>query len=239
MSVFRKPSKSSGLPADMASRMERFGRFEFDPANSGIDASYVWSELQAPFVEFAGSDPEGFADELAEAVGPAGGFALFGAARTIWSLVGSDFRSPSYDGVRMAALEYFRSNGVPSSRLSSDDLRFWREQRDEPWLVGRPRPAPDRAGITPLAPGEVRPVARLTAADDSNVVLVKVGPDGGYRAVVEARNSDTDPSRGHFDWLGAATLHDLYTQIGEAFQVPVHWAAAELEPFIPLPPSRL
>ncbi|MCM2422180.1 hypothetical protein [Streptomyces sp. RKAG293] len=239
MSFFRRPSSSTDFPPDVASRMEQFGRFEFDPTGSGIDASYVWNELQAPFLAFAQSDPDRFAEELAEAVLPAGGFALFGASRTIWSLAGSDCRSPSYDGVRMAALEFFRSNGITTSRISPDDYRFWREHRDEPWLVGRPRPAPDEAVITPLALGEVRPLARITAEAESNIIYVQSGPDGGYQAVVEARHSDTDPTRGHFDWLRAATLHSLYAQIGEAFQVPVHWVADELEPYIPLPPADL
>ncbi|WP_405933366.1 hypothetical protein [Streptomyces sp. NBC_00827] len=218
--------------------MEEFGRFEFDPTGSTIDASCVWSELQAPLLDFARYDPEEFAAELADSVSPVGGFALFGAARTIWNLVGSDFRSPAYDSVRTAALEFLRSNGVPAGRISAHDMNFWREQRNEPWLVGRPRPT-DANRITPLAPDETRPVARITAEADANVVYVETSPDGGYRAVVEAPYSETDPTRVHRGWLGAGTLHELYTRIGEAFQVPVHWMADELEPFIPLPPSRL
>jgi hypothetical protein len=219
--------------------MERFGRFEFDPVGADIDASAVWSELQAPFLPFAQSDPEGFALALAHAVLPVGGFALFGAARTVWNLVGSDFGSQAYDAVRMAALEFFRANGVPSNRLSADDYRFWREHRCEPWLVGRPRPTPEEARIPALAPGELRRVAQLTEAPDSNVVHVCAAHDGRFKAVVDAPTSDTDPTRGWFDWASADTLHDLYTQIGEAFQTPVHWVADELRPFVPLPPSRL
>lgn len=238
MALFPRTPRAPRLPDDVVSLMERFGRFEFDPVGTDIDASDVWGELQAPFLPFAQSDPEGFARALADAVLPAGGFALFGAARTVWNLVGSDFASQAYDTVRMAALEFFRANGVPSNRLSADDWRFWQENRSEPWLVGRPAPAPEEVRIPALVPGELRRIARLTDAPDSNVVYVCATPDGRFKAVVEAPAGDTDPSRGRFDWASADTLHGLYTRIGEVFQTPVHWAAEELRPFIPLPPSR-
>ncbi|MFE7853861.1 hypothetical protein [Streptomyces sp. NPDC057403] len=218
--------------------MENFGRFEFDPSGSTIDSSTVWSELQAPFLEFARSDPKEFSAALADAVSESGGFAWFGAARTIWNLVGSDFRCAAYDRVRLAALEFLRSNGVPASRVSAHDMNFWREQHDEPWLTGPPAP-PLPTPVTPLAPGESRLVARLTPARDANTVYVQAAPGGGYRAVLEMSNSSEDSTRLRRDWLGAGTLRDLYTRIGGAFQVPVHWVADELEPFIPLPPSRL
>ncbi|MFF0204854.1 hypothetical protein [Streptomyces sp. NPDC005017] len=238
MALFPRTPRATRLPADVVARMERFGRFEFDPVGTDIDASDVWAELQAPFLPFAQSDPEGFARALADAVLPAGGFALFGAARTVWNLVGSDFGSPAYDAVRMAALEFFRANGVPSGRLSADDWRFWQENRSEPWLLGRPRPAPGEARIAPLAPDELRRIARITGAPDSNVVYAAATPDGRFVAVVDAPTSDTDPTRGRFGWVTADTLYDLYIRIGEAFQTPVHWVAEELLPFVPLPPSR-
>ncbi|CAM5571671.1 MULTISPECIES: hypothetical protein [Streptomyces] len=155
MARFPRTPRAAQLPGDVVSRMERFGRFEFDPAGTDIDASDVWGELQAPFLPFAQSDPEGFARALAKAVLPAGGFALFGAARTVWNLVGSDFSSPAHDAVRMAALEFFRANGVPSDRLPSDDLRFWQEHRSEPWPVDRPTPW--EARTAPPAPGGAAP----------------------------------------------------------------------------------
>ncbi|WP_333762374.1 hypothetical protein [Streptomyces sp. IBSBF 2390] len=238
MALFPRTPRAARLPGDVVSRMERFGRFEFDPVGTDIDASDVWGELQAPFLPFAQSDPDGFARSLSDAVLPAGGFALFGAARTMWNLVGSDFSSPAYDAVRMAALEFFRANGVPSNRLSADDWRFWQENRSEPWLVGRPRPSSDEARIAPLLPGELRRVAQITSAPDSNVVYVAAAHDGRFAAVVDARTSDTDPARGRFDWMSADTLDDLYGRIGDAFQTPVHWVADELRPFIPLPPAR-
>lgn len=238
MALYPRTPRATRLPDDVVTRMERFGRFEFDPAGTDIDASDVWGELQAPFLPFAQSDPEGFTRALAEAVLPAGGFALFGAARTVWNLVGSDFSSPAHDAVRMAALEFFRDNGVPSGRLSADDRRFWQENRSEPWLVGRPRPTPEEARIAPLAPGELRRIARITEAPDSNVVYVTAAHDGRFVAVVDAPAGDDDPARVRFDWASVDTLHGLYTRIGEALHTPVHWVADELRPFIPLPPSR-
>lgn len=238
MDMYRAERDTARLPGGVVSRMERFGRYEFDPMGAGIDARTVWSELQAPLLEFAQADPAEFAAQLVTAVLPAGGFALYGAARTIWNLLGSDFRHPSYDTVRMAALEFFRANGVPMNRLSAKDWQFWQAHRDEPWLVGRPRPTQQEAGITPLAPGELRRVAQVTAAPDSNVVYVRAADSAGYVALVEGRQSDIDPARGRFEWYGAPTLYDLYVRVGEAFQVPAHWVADELAPFIPLPPPK-
>ncbi len=239
MAIFSSRARAPRLPDDAVSRLERFGRFEFDPVGTDIDTSDVWGELQAPFLPFAQSDPEGFARALADAVLPVGGFALFGASRSVWNLVGSDFSSPAHDAVRMAALEFFRANGVPGNRLSADDRRFWQENRSEPWLVGRPRPTREEARIEPLAPGELRRAAQLTAAGDSHVVYVAAAHDGRFVAVVDARTSDTDSTRSRFDWTSADTLHDLYTRIGETFRTPVHWVADELRPFVPPPPSRL
>lgn len=239
MTLFPREPRWARLPADVVERMERFGRFEHDPVGSDIDAARVWEELQQPFLEFAQTDPVRFARALADAVLPAGGFALFGAARTVWNLVGSDHSSPAYDTVRMAALEFFQANGVPSNRLSGDDWRFWQCNRGEPWLVGRPRPTPQAARIPPLAPGELRRIARLGAAPDANVLYAGAAPGGGFVAVVDAPRSETDPTRCRFDWATADTLYDLYVQVGEAFQTPVHWVADELGPFIPLPAPRI
>jgi len=215
--------------------MERFGRFEFDPTGVDIDATAVWSELQAPLLEFAQSDAERFVTELVRAVLPVGGFAFFGAARTIWNLLGPDFRHPGYDTVRMAALQFFRANGVPNSRLSANDWQFWLRNRaqDEPWLVSRPLP-PREIRLVPLAAGELRRVAVMTAEPDSNVVYVRGSDADGYMAVVEGRENDAGSARRRFDWLGATTLYDLYLRIGQALQVPSHWVAAELAPFVPL-----
>jgi len=219
--------------------MERFGRFEFDPLNSDLDATVVWSELQAPFLDFAQAEPDRFTSALVAEVLPAGGFALYGAARTVWNLLGSDFRHPAYDTVRMAGLEFFRANGVPKNRLTANDWSFWQRHRgEEPWLVGRPRPAPETAGIAPLAPGETRPIAVITSAPDSNVLFVRAA-GGGFQVIVEAPASDTDPTRSVFEWFGAPALYDLYVRVGETLQVPAHWVSDELAPFIPLPAPTL
>lgn len=238
MSFSRRDQGAARLPRDVVPRMEQFGRFEFDPAGSELDGTVVWEVLQAPFLEFAQSEPDRFAAALAEAVLPAGGFALYGAARTVWNLLGSDFRHPAYDTVRLAALEFFRAAGVPKNRLTAGDWQFWRRHRGDTWLVGRPRPAREAVRIAPLVPGEVRRVAVLTAAPDSNVLSVRAA-GGGFQLLVEARASDTDPTRSVFEWFGAPTLYDLYARLGETLQVPPYWAGADLAPFIPLPAPTL
>lgn len=216
--------------------MDEVGRFECDPQGSGIDANRVWAELQAPLLAFAQADPRRFVTELANVVVPAGGWPAYGAHRTIANLLGGDYKHQAYDAILTVALDFLRANGVPNSRLSGYEWQFWLNTRGctEPWLRGRHAPSADKAAISPLAHDQMRRIAQLTAASDSNVIYVG-HRDGGFMAVVEARMSDEDDRRIRNDWMGAPTLHQLYQTIGEALQVPPFWADPELEPYFPLP----
>lgn len=112
------------------------------------------------------------------------------------------------------------------------------ETRDT-WLQRLPTPSLDEAPISELLPGEVRKVAQLTAEASSNTILVRWSSDGSYCALIDARQSDEDLRRVQREWKCAASLYELYIQIGLAMQVPTYWYDSELEPYFPLPAPRI
>lgn len=242
MGIFGRRAAGRKLPADIVARMALFGRYEFDPSTADLRGYDVWSDLQSPLLEYAQADPAGFAQDLAAAVLPVGGWPLYGASRTIWNLLGNDFEHPKFHEVRAASLEFFRANGVPPKQVTGGDWDFWMRTRGrhEPWLKGTAPPPARSANLTPLRGGELRRIAQVTAAHDSNIVFACLDATSGRcKAVVEARRSDEDPTRTQFDWLSQDTQYELYISVGEAFQVPTYWVAEELAPFIPLPRPRI
>jgi hypothetical protein len=121
MGIFRRRQKQHPneyvLPSDIISMMERFGRYEFNPqanADNGADIGQLMAELYP----FASADPAGFLAALAGAVLPVGGWAAYGASRTIWELLSPSVsvsvrQHPSYNAIMNAALEFLRTSGVP------------------------------------------------------------------------------------------------------------------------------
>ena len=232
----------SSLPVNIVSMMDQFGRFEFDPMGAGVvDASGVWQNLVVPLLPYAQADPAGFLRDLADAVVPAGGWAAYGGERLVKELLSGDLEDPSYDRIMTVALHFLRACGVPSLRLNGYESSFWARTtgRTEPWLYSRQMPTAEQAALTELQPGEVRCIAQLEAAPDSNAVFVCREDDGSYTALIDARYSDTDPSRGQTRWKSAASLHDLYLEVGRALQVPSHWYDAEFEPYFPYPKPKI
>lgn len=138
----------------------------------------------------------------------------------------------------LAGLQFLRSHGVPTSRLSLNDMRHWRRLQgaDTPWLVGRPVP-PDR--LMPLQPGEMRRVAQVYPGPHSNVIYVREAAPGRYVAIIDGEWSEEDSRRVQNEWYEAPSLKELYARLGDAFQTPCHWVAPDLEPYIPLPPSTI
>ncbi|MEU8001317.1 hypothetical protein AB0B66_09185 [Catellatospora sp. NPDC049111] len=228
------------LPADVVSMMSRFGRYEFGASDGSVDGGQVWTQLQAPLLPLAQHDPARLASALAERVLPVGGWAVVGAMRTIVELLASDFSHPARDALFDAGLAVLRSRGVPAIMLNGYEWRYWlaRHPGDEPWLVGRPVPTPEQAPVRELDADEVRPVVRSSADRDANLIYVERCPDGGYRSVVDARESDEDANRGRWEGVRAPTLPLLYQAIAVSFQVPTYWHDPELAPYFPLPEPR-
>jgi hypothetical protein len=218
--------------------MEEFGRFEFDPPGSGIDGSRVWNDLQSPLLPFAQSNPSGFVESLAKTTIPIGGWAVYGAARTVANLVDPEFESPAHDSLRNGSLQFLRDNGVPNNRLSAYEWQYWVSHRggEEPWLVARPLPSDTT--ITPLDEAEVRRIVQIFPDSDSNIILVRRDHDR-YVSVIDARQSEEDPSRVQNDWLVSSSLADLYRQVAESFQIPTFWADPELEVYFPFPSPKI
>lgn len=129
MSIFRRRQKQSALPDDIVPMMERFGRFEFNPQESGDDAGDIWGQWAERVYPFAEADPNGFLVALTGAVLPVGGWAVYGASRTIWecfsSKDGEVRQHPSYKAIMSAALEFLRTKGKPFTSLRPYEQNHW------------------------------------------------------------------------------------------------------------------
>src|SRR5712691_1539152 len=127
MGFFSRRQKQPALPSDIISMMERFGRYEFNPQTSAYDGEDI-GRLMAELYPFASTDPDGFLVALAEAVLPVGGWAVYGASRTIWELLSSSasaHQNPSYNAIMNAALAFLRTNGVSFMMLRGYEQNHW------------------------------------------------------------------------------------------------------------------
>lgn len=227
---------------DLVGLMARFGRYEYDPQASDEDPGQIYQSVIAPLYPAASADPAGFVELLEREVSGAGGWAAYGAGHAVWELLTSDQRAGlkdnrSYNAVMDASLEFLRQNGVPPKRLTGYEWDHWTSRAGtvSTWIPPRELPPREKACITPLRDDELRPVARLWESADSNVILVRVNPDGRYAAVVDARWSDEDARRVQRDWEFADDLYGLYAKIGASLQTPSPWHDPELALFFPLP----
>ncbi|HEX5548018.1 MAG TPA: hypothetical protein VFX24_11455, partial [Ktedonobacterales bacterium] len=119
-------SSRHALPRDIVSMMERYGRFEYDPQGSGEDAGSIWSQTQSPLRPFATEDLSGFLAALATAVLPVGGWAVFGAERTMWNLISSPNREdPSYNAIMDASLAFLRTLDRSQGHVTGYEWQHW------------------------------------------------------------------------------------------------------------------
>jgi hypothetical protein len=120
------------LPPDLISRLEPFGRFEFDPQGSGIDA-VGHPNAEYPLMQLAKQDPDGFMAALAAATVPIGGWTAYGAMRIIWhfGLADTDVPQADADAISVAALDFLHDSGCPWERLSQPERECWQR------IVGR------------------------------------------------------------------------------------------------------
>ena len=221
------------LPADTLSQLEQLGRSSFDPQAYESPWQFV-----AAMYPLSRDDRDGFLADLAVVAVPAGGWPAYGALKLLWEMFSTDLDQPDFNAIAMAGLQFLRSHGVPTSRVSQFDQRIWHrlQGEDPPWLVARP-PPPDR--LTPLRPGEIRKVAQVFPGEHSNLIYVRQDAPNRYVAVIDGEWSEEDARRVQNDWQEARTLHQLYIRIGEAFQVPCYWADPQLELYFPLPPATI
>jgi len=135
MGLFRARSNRTNLPPNIVWMMEKFGRFEWDPRDTEVEASQVWNLLQAPLMSLAQADPGAFVTALATDVLPAGGWAVYGASHTLDNVLPSASSFSDADAIHAASLEFLRTRGVQSGRLTGWEWQFWLRTRGqaEPW----------------------------------------------------------------------------------------------------------
>jgi hypothetical protein len=114
-----------GVPSGLVAQMEHFGRYSFAPHDSDADPTAIWSEIAAPRYEAAASDPARFCADLAAAVLPTGGWAVYGAQRLVAELLGGDCREPDHLRMQDAALEWLHGSGVGPQHLNGYEQRRW------------------------------------------------------------------------------------------------------------------
>lgn len=224
------------LPPDIVDHATRFGHSEVDPQGSG-DQGEEMGWLIGELYPFASAEPARFMTDLADAVTPVGGWAVYGASRIVWELISSpNEQSSEYKAIMDGAIAFLRSNGVPPMRIRGYEWRYWLDSGGtlDTWLPRRPIPALDEAPITDLQQGEIRRVVQITSQPDSNVILVERRNDGQYCALIDAKQGDDDPTRTQWEWKSAASLHELYVGIGLSMQTPPYWYDLELAPYFPL-----
>jgi hypothetical protein len=127
-------SSSVTLPPDLVSRLEPFGRFEFDPQGSGVDP-IGFPNAEYPLMEMAKQDPDGFMAALAAATVPIGGWTVYGAMRLAWNfgLADPDVPQADSDAISMAALQFLHDSGYPGERLNPREMAFWRRTAGREW----------------------------------------------------------------------------------------------------------
>ncbi len=235
-------SPERSLPINIVSMMETFGRHEIGSSNNEVNPGDIWRNIVAPLMSFAQADSTAFLRALANAVLPVGGWAVYGGAHLVKEVLRGDLEDPSHHAMTAASLDFLRDCGLPQSYvLNGYESAFWSatKGKTEPWLITRPTPTPEAAPITELADGEMRRLAQLGTASDSNVFYVRRDPDGRYTAVIDAQWSDEDSRRVRRDWKTADSLYELYCEVAYSLQIPPAWFHSELEPYFPLPRPKI
>lgn len=156
MGIFGKRQKQPALPGNIVNMMERFGHVEFDPQGSGEDIGTVWMELQWPLQPFTEADPEGFLIALANAIVPVGGWAAYGASRTLYEFFSSKtafHQHPAYVAIMDAAIEFLRANRVPPLNVRPYEWAHWmaRGGTRETWEPQTTAPTPTGGQRSPEA----------------------------------------------------------------------------------------
>jgi hypothetical protein len=116
------------LPSDIVQRMEYYGRFEFSPQQSEPDAPHRIAELiYQQLYPIASADPDRFIAELADAVLPVGGWAVYGGERCVRDLINAQTRHPGFVAMIDAAMEFLRSQGYGVMHVAPFEREVWCE----------------------------------------------------------------------------------------------------------------
>jgi len=129
MPLFGKRTQNrSLLPSDIVQRMEYYGRFEFSPQESDPDAPRRINELIYQLLyPVASADPDRFIAELADAVLPVGGWAVYGGERCVRDLINAQTRHPGYVAMVDAAIKFLLSQGYGMMHVAPYERDVWDE----------------------------------------------------------------------------------------------------------------
>ena len=129
MSLFGKRIQNQSLlPSDIVQRMEYYGRCEFSPQESEPDAPQRINELiYQPLYPVASADPDKFIAELADAVLPAGGWAVYGGERCVRDLINAQTRHPGFVAMVDAAIRFLLSQGYGMMHVAPYERDVWDE----------------------------------------------------------------------------------------------------------------
>jgi len=129
MPLFGKRTQNrSLLPSDIVQRMEYYGRCEFSPQQSEPDAPRRLNELiYQPLYPVASADPDRFITELADAVLPIGGWAVYGGERCVRDLINTRTRHPGFVAMVDAAMYFLRSQGYGMMYVAPYERDVWCE----------------------------------------------------------------------------------------------------------------
>jgi hypothetical protein len=122
------------LPSGLIARLEPFGRSEYDPQGSGVDAT-GHPNAEYPLLEMAKEDPEGFLGALASEAIPVGGWTVYGAMRLAWhfGLLKADSPRDDADAIGLAALQFVRDGGCRWEQLNMDERALWNRAAGHGW----------------------------------------------------------------------------------------------------------
>lgn len=222
------------LPERLFAELERFGRFEIDPANPEFALDSV-----PPYVELYRiweADPHRCYRELADAVIPIGGWTLYGASRALWEVDSSLDHPP---GIHLEAMEFLRGRNVPQAMLSSWQIELWNQHRGPVahWSGRLFTPPVDGSGITPIHPGNVRVIAKMTPLKDANLLVARAVPGDGYVLLIDRAKSFDLPDRIGEERSRHESLHELYLEAGTILKFNPGWVDPEFHPYCPYLPD--
>jgi hypothetical protein len=140
MSLFRRRESTGAdqvairLPSDLVARLEPFGRFEYDPQGSGVDAT-GHPNAEYPLLQMAKENPDGFLGALASDTIPVGGWTVYGAMRLAWhfGLLKADSPRDDADAIGLAALRFVRDAGCGWAQLNVDEQALWNRVAGDGW----------------------------------------------------------------------------------------------------------
>jgi hypothetical protein len=122
------------LPADLLGRLEKFGRFEYDPQGSGVEAT-GHPNADYSLLTAAKQNPDEFIAALTAAASPVGGWTVYGAMRLTWHFGFLKPEAPrrDADALGLAALEFIRGVGCTWEHLNIDEKALWNRASTQAW----------------------------------------------------------------------------------------------------------